>query len=60
MAKKNEPIRCLLHIPDGSGGYRLWHELSRAEQEAAALELSKRMGDALLGYVRNNPEVMDR
>lgn len=56
--RKNEPIRCVLLVPDGAGSYRNWNDLSSTEQSEAAQVISKRMGDVLSGYVQQHPEVL--
>lgn len=58
MARKREPIRCVLLIPDAAGTYRDWNELSRTEQSEASKRMTKRMGDVLSGYVQRHPEVL--
>lgn len=58
MARKSKPIRCVLLVPDGSGSYRNWDDLSSTEQSEAAQSMTKRMGDALSGYVQQHPEVL--
>lgn len=56
--RKNEPIRCVLLVPDGAGSYRSWNDLSSTEQSEAAQSMAKRMGDVLSRYVQQHPEVL--
>lgn len=58
MAKKNNPIRCVLLVPDRTGSYRNWDDLSSTEQSEAAQVMTKRMGDVLSGYIQSHPEVL--
>lgn len=56
MKVKSNEIRCIHHVPDGRGGYRLLNELTAEERSAWARSRAERMGEAVNAYYSAHPD----
>ena len=54
-----KPIVCRILIPQISGGYCEWNELSSAEQDRISERMVQRMGESLNGCFNSNNEMFE-
>lgn len=58
MARKSNPIRCVLMIPDGHGGNQSADSLPAGQVEQFFSVCAERIGTILNSYVCEHPEVL--